>query len=155
MSGTYPITFVAVKLPAFLEKEFARQNALVALVSYPVSVKGFFYRLWSYRNAFMTKEGGGKQVGPLIVAATWNSRLDPSLDEPSGIAWFGYTLAFVILMAVVATVIWQSKNSRQDAAIRKRNRKPVLIDLPSDLSGNFSGMPDVDPESPPSVDRDP
>ncbi|MCC9600002.1 hypothetical protein LOC67_05465 [Stieleria sp. JC731] len=132
MSGSYPVTLVSTKLPEFLDAEFRQRNSLVAMISHPVTVEGFFYRLWSYSNEFMTKEGGGKQVGPLIVAADWTSRLDPTLEEESGIAWFGYVLAALILGAVLGTFIWQRKNTREDAAIRERNRKPMTINIPDE-----------------------
>ncbi len=130
MSGSYPVTFVATRLPEFLRQEFERQNSLVAIVSHPVVVEGFFYRLWSYSNEFMTREGGGKQVGPLIVASRWTSRIDPNLKKQSGIAWFGYALAALIFGAVLVTLWWQIKTARHDAAIRARNRESISIEIP-------------------------
>ncbi len=97
------------------------------MTSMPVSIDGFFYRLWSYKNEFMTREGGGKQVGPLIVVSRWKSLSIPA-DDSGGVELIGYGLALGILVTIAGTVVWSRRNARDDAAVRRHSGN-VTIDV--------------------------
>ncbi len=128
MSGTYPISLVAAELPDFLSAERNDPKAVVTMLSHPVAIEGFFYRLWSYKNEFMTREGGGKQVGPLIVVSAWQSMAPPANDD-GGVRVIGYALAIGIAVAILATIWWTRRNAKQDAEVRKRAGQTTTIDL--------------------------
>lgn len=127
MSGTYPVTLVSAEIPEFLQQQLEANNAVVSMTSHPVSIDGFFYRLWSYQNEFMTREGGGKQVGPLIVVSDWRSL---AVNDSGGqeVQVIGYVLALGILAAIIATVWWTRRNAWEDARVRDQSRE-VKIDL--------------------------
>lgn len=128
MSGTYPVSLVAAELPDFLSAERNDPNAVVTMLSHPVAIEGFFYRLWSYKNEFMTREGGGKQVGPLIVVSQWQSTAPPTNDD-GGVRVIGYALAIGIAVAILATIWWTRRNAKQDAEVRRRASQTTTIDL--------------------------
>ncbi|MCA9135607.1 MAG: hypothetical protein KDB00_02580 [Planctomycetales bacterium] len=128
MSGSYPVSLVTAELPNFLRQPLDAENAVVSMISQPVSVDGFFYRLWSYENEFMTREGGGKQVGPLIVVSHWRS-LAVSENSGGGVQYIGYALAAGIFAAILGTILWTRRNAREDAKARESAHQPVTIDL--------------------------
>jgi hypothetical protein len=128
MSGSYPVSLVAASLPDFLESRLVDQDAVVSLISQPVSIDGFFYRLWSYRNEFMSRAGGGKQVGPLIVVSRWRSNALPK-QAGDGIAFIGYALAAGIFSAIFGTIWWTRRNAREDARVQEQSRGETTIDL--------------------------
>ncbi|MCO8124818.1 hypothetical protein NHH03_23980 [Stieleria sp. TO1_6] len=128
MSGSYPLSLVSCELPDFLQQELAGQQAVVAMISHPVSLDGFFYRLWSYSSEFMTREGGGKQVGPLVVVADWRSRSRPA-EAGGGLAGVGYVLAAAIVATILATFCWSRRNAKRDAQIRAAQLRSQQIDL--------------------------
>lgn len=127
-SGSYPISMVTISLPDFLQKQLDDQDAVVAMISHPVSIDGFFFRLWSYQNEFMTREGGGKQVGPLVIVSQWRS-VEADGADPAGIEFIGYALAMGIFLAIAATVWWSRRNAKLDAEIRDRSRQVTTIEL--------------------------
>ncbi|QDV87514.1 hypothetical protein TBK1r_65450 [Stieleria magnilauensis] len=128
MSGTYPVSLVAAELPDFLSAERDDPKAVVTMLSHPVAIEGFFYRLWSYKNEFMTREGGGKQVGPLIVVSQWHSMAPPA-NEDGGVRVIGYALAIGIALAILATIWWTRRNAKEDAEVRRRASQTTTIDL--------------------------
>ena len=128
MSGSYPVSFVAAKLPEFLQSQLDAENAVVSMISHPVSIDGFFYRLWSYTNEFMSREGGGKQVGPLIVVSDWRSLARPDQGD-EGIEFIGYALAGGVFLAIIATIFWTRRNAKEDARVREQLRPETKIDL--------------------------
>ncbi|WP_286177664.1 hypothetical protein [Stieleria mannarensis] len=128
MSGTYPVSLVSATLPSFLSEQFKDKDAVVAMVGHPVSIDGFFYRLWSYKNEFMTREGGGKQVGPLVVVSAWQSMAPPT-DENDEVQVIGYALAVAIVVAILATIWWTRRNAKEDAKVRENAYESVKIDL--------------------------
>jgi hypothetical protein len=130
MSGTYPITLVSTRLPPALAEELRREGSVVAMVSQPVSIDGFFFRLWSYRNEFMQQQGVDKQVGPLLIASRWRTIAIPD-DSGGGVSVLGYVMAVGIILAIVATVLWSRMNARRDAAARASRPGPEKIDIPS------------------------
>lgn len=128
MSGSYPVSLVSTELPSFLQQPLDAQNAVVSMISHPVSADGFFYRLWSYENEFMTREGGGKQVGPLIMVSHWRSMASPQ-QQGGGVEFIGYALAAGIFAAILGTIVWTRRNAREDAKVRESTRNPTTIDL--------------------------
>lgn len=130
ISGSYPISLVATELPSFLSDRLKDKDAVVSMISYPVSIDGFFFRLWSYKNEFMARERAGKQVGPLIVVSSWRSR-EQSEDAGGTIEIIGYGLALSIFAAIIGTVIWTRRNAKQDAKVRESHQQGTKIDLPS------------------------
>lgn len=126
ISGVYPISLVSVDLPQKLKRQMKREKSAVMMTSEPVVIDGFFYRLWSYTNEFMTREGGGKQVGPLIVVSRWQT-VTPQNEPVGGIAYLGYGLAAAVVLSIAATVWWSRKNSRDDEQA-KASRKSDTID---------------------------
>ncbi len=129
MSGSYPISLVATELPPFLSQRMGGGENVVAMVSFPVAIDGFFLRLWSYESEFMRREGGGMQVGPLIVASKWYSR-QPSAAAEEGIELIGYALAVAIVIAILATIFWTRRNAKADAEARRRGGGPERIEVP-------------------------
>jgi hypothetical protein len=128
MSGSYPVSMVACDLPGFLQEHLEDKDAVVAMVSHPISIDGFFYRLWSYENEFMKREGAGKQVGPLVVVSSWRSR-DRASAGGEDLQVIGYALAVGIIAAILGTIIWTRRNAKQDAKIRERNQQATRIEL--------------------------
>lgn len=128
MSGSYPISLVAAELPDFLKQRLTDPRAVVSMISYPVSVDGFFYRLWSYQNEFMTREGGGKQVGPLIVVSAWRS-LATAEEGDDGVQVIGYLMAAGIFAAIIATLWWTRRNAREDARVRESALRDTKIEI--------------------------
>ena len=128
ISGSYPVSMVAADLPGFLQERFEDQDAVVSMISHPISIDGFFYRLWSYENEFMEREGGGKQVGPLVVVSSWRSR-----EKPSGggedLQIIGYVLAIGIVAAIIGTIIWTRRNAKEDARIRESKQQATKIEF--------------------------
>jgi hypothetical protein len=129
MSGSYPISLVTTELPPFLSQRMGGGENVVAMVSFPIAIDGFFLRLWSYESEFMRREGGGKQVGPLIVASKWYSR-QPSAAAEEGIEWIGYALAVAIVLAILGTIVWTRRNAKADAEARRRGGGPERIEVP-------------------------
>ncbi|WP_145390141.1 hypothetical protein [Stieleria neptunia] len=128
MSGSYPVSLVAASLPSFLIEQLGDNDAVVTMLSHPVAIEGFFYRLWSYKNEFMTREGGGKQVGPLIVVSAWQSMAPPASDDGQ-VQVIGYALAVGIAVAILATIWWTRRNAKEDAKARESTLDSIKIDL--------------------------
>ncbi|MEO1529002.1 MAG: hypothetical protein AAFX06_26570 [Planctomycetota bacterium] len=126
MSGKYPISLVSLRLPEFLESEFESEQTVVQMISAPVRIDGFFYRLWSYRNEFIDQRGGGSQIGPLIVVARWQ-RIEPPRGDDGGIALLGYLMAGGVILAIVSTFIWSRRNAVVDAKLREKQREIDVI----------------------------
>lgn len=129
ISGSYPISLVTTDLPSFLSQRMDQSQDVVAMVSYPVAIEGFFMRLWSYENEFMRREGGGKQVGPLVVASKWFPRRTLTAAE-EGIELIGYALAAAIILAIVTTFVWTRRNAKADDRARRRHSASETIELP-------------------------
>ena len=120
----YPVTTVTPKLPGFLENEIAASSdreTVVASVSVPVDVDGFFFRLWSYESDFMTRRGG-EQFGPMIVAARWTDRRSGEPD-PAGVSRIGWWAASAVIAALLAVVVWSIVTGRRDARVREARRR--------------------------------
>ena len=128
MSGTYPVSLVSLTLPEFLRAEFEAERSVVQMVSTPVRVDGFFYRLWSYRNEFIDQRGGGSQVGPLMVVSRWRS-LEEQPGKNGGIAMLGYAMAGGVIFAIVATFFWSRRNAAGDAQARAKKQENIDVTL--------------------------
>ena len=129
MSGKYPISLVSLTLPPFLKDRYEQNQSVVMMLSHPVSIDGFFYRLWSYRNEFMDAEGGGRQLGPLIFAARWRSMETPQEDSDADLALLGYALALAVVGTILATFLWNRTNAKGDTAAKGEKGETIEINL--------------------------
>ncbi|KAA5543249.1 hypothetical protein FYK55_13310 [Roseiconus nitratireducens] len=129
MSGIYPVSLVSVELPTEIRQPLETQGSVTAMIRQPVRIEGFYYRLWSYSSEFMTREGGGKQVAPLVVVADWEPLELAPLPEQQ-VAILGYILAAAIAAAIVGIFLWTRRNAAQDASARAAREPPARIDIP-------------------------
>lgn len=123
--NTYPVSVVAAQLPKSLERrirEKAGGEAAVVLLDVPISLRGFFYRLWSYDSEFMEDESGAAQFGPLIIAAELEHRAAGASD-PIGVSVIGWFAAAAVLIVIVATFLWTRHTARRDEQIRRRRQQ--------------------------------
>ncbi|NND97450.1 MAG: hypothetical protein HKN47_09010, partial [Pirellulaceae bacterium] len=114
--GMYPVSLVMKELPGFLSKAIQEQeggDAVVALISKPIQVEGFFFRLWSYSSDYMERQNAGDQFGPLLMVARMNDRSSVGTGGV-GVEVIGYVAAFVIVGGILATLIWSRVNSGED-----------------------------------------
>ncbi|MEL6107958.1 MAG: hypothetical protein AAFU85_18185, partial [Planctomycetota bacterium] len=128
ISGKYPISLVSLRLPPFLREPFESEQSVVQMTSQPVRIEGFFYRLWSYRNEFIDRRGGGNQVGPLIVVSRWKP-VEDSTRKDDDIAVLGYVMAAGVILAIFATFVWSRQNATVDAKVRENQQVNVDIKL--------------------------
>ena len=133
--NTYPVSLVAVDLPAFLSARVREQeggDAVAAMISVPMQIEGFFFRLWSYESDFMDRLGGGEQFGPLIVISHMR---ELNMDQAAaGVEMIGYIAAAAVILGIVVIAIWTRRTEQSDDAERKkrRDREAASIQLPSD-----------------------
>ena len=128
IGGRYPVSLVAAKLPEFLQNRTKGDRSVVTMVDHPVAIDGFFYRLWSYENEFMAREGGDKQIGPLIIVSRWQSRL-PANKHSQGFAMLGYVMAAAIATAIIAIFLWTRRNEAEDARLRRKRQDATIIEI--------------------------
>lgn len=134
LNHSYPVSVVSLSLPEFLRDSIEGQSdggSLVTMISHPVRVDGFFFRLWSYDSEFMSRQGAGKQVGPLVMASKWNS-LQEADESSGGLEVIGYALAAAIFLCIVATVVWNRVNAQDDRQTRRQQqqRDGEILDFP-------------------------
>lgn len=124
LENRYPISVVCKSLPPFLLPESSTAPALVLNTSVPVTVEGFFLRLWSYDSDLMQRNGGGKQIAPLLVAGRI---LDRRLREadPIGVHWIGTLAAIGVVGGMMAVFLFHIRTSRTDRVARKRRHDSV------------------------------
>ncbi|TWU07855.1 hypothetical protein [Stieleria varia] len=136
LDNSYPVSLVTTQLPEFLLTAVqssdgaggAPVDALVTMINHPVSVDAFFFRLWSYDSEFMTKRGGGKQVGPLLMVARWRSTA-PSARSGGGIDVIGYSLLTLLVVTVLGTFLWNRLNAKEDRLVRERQQERESSEL--------------------------
>ena len=132
----YPVSVAMLELPSFLSELATQQegeNWVTAMVSEPVLLDGFFFRLWSYSSDFVKRQGQDKQFGPLVIAARLqDKRMD---SESSGVEWIGYIAAFSIVTGILGITIWSRVTGKGDDEVRKKrqDREAQDLSLPSDL----------------------
>ena len=122
ITDRYPVSVVTTELPDFLRnraESVAGENAVVAPVSIPLAIDGFFYRLWGYESEFMRRRGGENQFGPLLIAARLENR-EITAADPVGVSRIGWVAAGVVLTAWLLTVLWSVVTGRRDVAARRR-----------------------------------
>jgi hypothetical protein len=134
--GTYPVSLAMTELPGFLRDAIRQQegaDAVTAMISRPVQMEGFFFRLWSYSSDFMQRRGGGDQVGPLLIVAKMTDRRSVG---PSGLGAevFGYIAAIGIVGGLLLVMIWSRFVNREDKEVRqiRKDRESQRIELPRD-----------------------
>lgn len=130
----FPVTLAILELPEWLsqrvggvERRSGAGRVDMQMLAEPVTVEGFFFRLWSYKSEF-TESRGGRQVGPLILAAELRPRA-PSAVSASSVASIGWIFAAVIVGAIViaAGALWYVE--RRDRQIA-RQRRDIDVRLP-------------------------
>ena len=132
----YPVSLVVAELPKFLSDRIAEQDgddAVVSMISVPIQLHGFFFRLWSYSSDFMDRQGGGDQFGPLLVVARITEL--PSDQAAAGVEMIGYIAAAAVILGIIAIAIWTRSTERSDERERKkrRDREAESLELPRDL----------------------
>lgn len=123
----FPISIVALRLPAFFEPFVSAGDGTaavrsdVALVSRQLLIDGFFYRLWAYENDRMGRLGNARQIGPLIMASNIADR-EPLPGDLAGVDRIGYFAAFAAVLMLVVTCVWLYRASRADAIAQAKRR---------------------------------
>ena len=120
----YPVSFAIQQLPAFLRDQIRLQeggDAMVAQISLPLEVDGFFFRLWGYETDYMEKFGGGEQFGPLLIAARLSAR--EQVVDAVGSRKIGWIAATAVLVAIIAIWIWNSVLARRDRRVKQRRKQ--------------------------------
>jgi hypothetical protein len=134
--GRYPVSLVVAELPEFLRQRMAAEtgdDSVVTSLHTKIRVRGFFFRLWSYESEYMTLAGGGKQFGPLIVAAQIMDLEPPAAADPPASDAIAIAAAGVVLAAIVGIFWWHRKTEAQDRAIRqtRQDRQSERTKFPS------------------------
>lgn len=133
----FPVTVAILELPEWLSQRMGRAEEPrgvgrvdMQMLSEAVTVDGFFFRLWSYESDF-TASRGGRQVGPLVLAADIRPRPSSAVSA-SSVASIGWIFAAVMVGAIViaAWVLWRVE--RRDRQIA-RHRRDTPAQLPADL----------------------
>ncbi|QDT12973.1 hypothetical protein [Planctomycetes bacterium K23_9] len=137
-NGTYPVSLVMKELPSFLTNAIGQQQngeVVTAMISRPVQIEGFFFRLWSYSTDFMDRRGGGDQVGPLLMVARMTDRASVA-QGGIGAEIFGFIAAVAIVGGILATFVWSRFTSSDDHEVRekRKQRESDQVKLPSDLT---------------------
>ena len=135
--GTYPVSLVVKELPRFLRDAIRNQeggDAVVSMISVPVQVDGFFFRLWSYSSDKMEREGAGDQFGPLLMVAGMTD-LRTTEEEGPGVEIIGYLAAIGIVSGLLAALVWTRRNADEDQDVRERRqaREAEQLSLPENI----------------------
>jgi hypothetical protein len=122
----FPVSVAAVERPAWLRerlREGITGGARVdtRMVRENVVVRGFFYRLWTYRSDF-TESRGGRQVAPLILAAEIARDRRGLPGAGPGPELFGILMAGLVVAALLVTTLVLWRVGRTDREIRARRR---------------------------------
>lgn len=122
--GSYPVSLVMKELPTFLSDAIREQeggDAVVSMISRPVQIEGFFFRLWSYESDKMQREGAGNQFGPLLMVARMTDRAAAQEDAMS-VDVIGYLAAAGILLGLVGALLWTRRNANEDKQVRSKQQ---------------------------------
>lgn len=121
----FPVSVVVAELPEFIRRRIDPVPG-TAVVSCPlrgkILVEGFLFRLWSYSSQFMDLQGGGSQLGPLLIAADIRDREPPRQPLP-GLAWISTLAAIAVIAAVLAIAAWHHRNRGADRRARRRRQQ--------------------------------
>lgn len=121
----YPISLAVPELPDFLSGRIRKQDGdswVVSMIDHPVSVDGFFFRLWSYSTDFMKRKGSGDQFGPLMIGARINDKRVVNAGS-GGVEVIGYVAATAVVLGIALIAIWTRMNSKEDDAVRKKRQE--------------------------------
>lgn len=132
--GSYPVSLVMKELPAFLSDAIREQeggDVVVSMISRPVQIEGFFFRLWSYESDKMQREGAGNQFGPLLMVARMTDRATAQ-EEAMSVDVIGYLAAAGILLGLVGALLWTRRNANEDKQVRSKqqSRESKRLQLP-------------------------
>ena len=122
--GTYPVSLVMKELPDFLSQAIRQQeggDSAATMISRPVQVEAFFFRLWSYSSDFMERQGGGDQFGPLLMVARMTDRSRTG-EDGIGVEIISYFAAFAVITGILATLAWSRWNQGEDDEVRERRK---------------------------------
>jgi hypothetical protein len=131
----YPVSLVTAELPPFLSERIGSDEggeAIVTEISVPIEVDAFFFRLWSYSTDYMDQFGGGKQIGPLLIAARIDGRATAA--DPAGVGLIGWLAAIAVLTAIAAIAVWNRFMQKQDRLVKEQRlrNESERIELPDD-----------------------
>ena len=124
-NNRYPVSVVTRQLPDFLTariREKEGPNAVICELRSMIQMDGFFFRLWSYETEFMTKNGGGDQFGPLLVAAEIRN-VEPDSADPAGVHLIGSVAATAVILGILGIWIWQRRTDSHDRVARERKKE--------------------------------
>lgn len=137
MENRYPVTIVSADLPDFLRQAAGGDDPtlspdganpvtdpVVGMAKVPVTVSGFFYRLWSYQSDFMESRGGDDQFAPLIIAGRVTDRRMSDSDA-AGIHWIGMFAAVAVALGIAATFWFGRVTQRGDLEARRRRQEGI------------------------------
>ncbi|TWU38750.1 hypothetical protein Q31b_38280 [Novipirellula aureliae] len=132
----YPVSLVCKTLPAWLEERIEQQagtDSIVTPLTVPVTIDGFFYRLWSYSSEYMRQFGGGDQFGPLVIVANVTNR-EPSDADIVGVRRIGWIAAFAMGLGIFALLLWSFIVARRDRAVaqRRHQREAEQLEFPDE-----------------------
>ena len=122
----FPLSVAIGSLPEWLEDRMRKSvvgggRVDVGMVTEPVTVDAFFYRLWSYESEFATSRGG-RQVAPLLIATTIESRSAGLAASAGQVQSLGWILAFVVIGSILLTSVVLWRVGRRDAAVKARRK---------------------------------
>ena len=134
--NSYPVSLATRELPDFLRNamiEVDGKGAVSTMVSRPIQIDGFFLRLWSYESDYMQRQGGGKQFGPLIIAARVVD-LAPDSTDPIGVRLIGWIAAAGVAISLLGIALWSRITASRDSDVRRKrkNREAEQLQLPGD-----------------------
>ena len=132
----YPVSMVCKSLPAWIEERMEQQSgasSVVTPLTVPVTIDGFFFRLWSYTSEYMRQFGGGDQFGPLVIVADMTNR-EPSDADIVGVRRIGWIAAGAMGVGIFALLLWSFIVARRDRAVaeRRHQREAEQFELPDD-----------------------
>ncbi len=131
----YPVSVVVRDLPEFLKQQIRIQeqgDAVLSEIKVLIQADVFFYRLWSYSTDFMSRQGGGDQFGPLLVAARIHNQ-QPTSADPAGVSVIGWIAAIGVVSAIFAAWLWNRWTSGHDAEVRRKRkeRESEQLEIPA------------------------
>lgn len=134
----FPVSLAILDLPEWLSRKVHSEaggadsegRVAVSMLTEPVTVEGFFFRLWSYDTEYAASRGG-RQIGPLIVATELHQPA-PNVAMQRGVAAIGWILAATVIasMVIAALVLWRVGRKDRAAARARRNAATKLPETP-------------------------
>jgi hypothetical protein len=121
----FPVSLAIIELPEWLRRKVESRGGLgrvdVSMLTEPVSVEAFFYRLWSYESEFASSRGG-RQVAPLLIATQVESRADELAASAGQVKSIGWLLAAAVIGSILLTALVLWRVGKRDAEVRAKRR---------------------------------